>query len=356
MSARRMLRVAVIPGDGIGGEVVDQAVGVVDAAARRFGFDVSWQPFRWGSSFYLATGQMMPSDALEVLAPHDAILLGAVGDPRVPDHVTLHGLLLPIRRGFDQYACLRPARSFPGVPSPLASARPIDLVVVRENTEGEYAPAGGREHQGTADEVATQTAIFTRRGTERIIRFAFELARRRSGRIASITKSNAQAFSMVFWDEVFNAVRRDYPDVGTESILVDAACVHLVRRPDTFDVLVASNLFGDILSDLAPALAGSLGLAPSANLNPERAHPSMFEPVHGSAPDIAGLGVANPVAAILSAAMMLDFLEQPDAARAIEQAVIEVLAEGRVLTPDLGGRATTRELGGAVATRVEHAA
>ncbi|MEZ4586415.1 MAG: tartrate dehydrogenase [Gemmatimonadales bacterium] len=345
--------IAVIPGDGIGGEVVDEAVRVVEAAGRRFGFDLAWRRYPWGSSHYLASGRMMPADGIAVLAGHDAILLGAVGDPRVPDHVTLAGLLLPIRREFDQYACVRPARSFAGVPSPLAAARPVDLVVVRENTEGEYAPAGGREHQGTEDEVATQTAIFTRRGTERIMRFAFELARTRSRRLASITKSNAQAYSMVFWDDVFDLVRRDYPDVGTESILVDAACVHLVRRPDTFDVLVASNLFGDILSDLAPALTGSLGLAPSANLNPERVHPSMFEPVHGSAPDIAGQGVANPVAAILSAGMMLDFLGERDAARTIERAVVGVLGEGVVLTPDLGGSAGTTDVGDAVVRRVE---
>jgi tartrate dehydrogenase/decarboxylase/D-malate dehydrogenase len=342
----------VIPGDGIGPEVVAEGIRVADAAGRRFGFALDWQTFPWGSSYYLEHGRMMPDDALDTLRRFDAIFLGAVGDPRIQDNVTLNGLLLPIRRRFDQYACVRPARTYEGVRSPLSGAPAIDLVVVRENTEGEYAQAGGRVHQGTDDEVVIQTAMFTRRGTERIIRFGFELARTRRRRLVSITKSNAQGHGMVFWDEVFAAVRPEYPEVETESILVDAACIHLVRRPETFDVLVASNLFGDILSDLSPALTGSLGLAPSANLNPERRYPSMFEPVHGSAPDIAGRGVANPAAAILSAAMMVDFLGEAEAARAIDRAVARVLAEGRVTTRDLGGQAGTAEMGSAVAASV----
>jgi tartrate dehydrogenase/decarboxylase/D-malate dehydrogenase len=348
----RSHRIAVIPGDGIGPEVVAQGIRVADAAARRLGFGLAWHSFPWGSGYYVEHGRMMPVDALDTLRGFDAILLGAVGDPRIQDHVTLNGLLLPIRRGFDQYACVRPARTYEGVRSPLAAAPRIDLVVVRENTEGEYAQAGGRVHQGTDSEVAIQAALFTRKGTERILRFAFELARTRRRRLASITKSNAQGHSMAFWDEVFAAVRPDYADVETESLLVDAACVHLVRRPESFDVLVGSNLFGDILSDLSPALAGSLGLAPSANLNPERRYPSMFEPVHGSAPDIAGRGIANPAAAILSAAMMLDFLGESEAGDAVDRAVTGVLAEGKTLTRDLGGGAATAEMGAAIADRV----
>ncbi len=348
----RTYRIATIPGDGIGAEVLPEGIRVSQAAARRFEFALEWTEFPWGSGYYIDHGRMMPRDALETLRQFHAIYLGAVGDPRIQDNITLNGLLLPIRRHFDQYACVRPARTYRGVASPLAGTPAIDLVVVRENTEGEYAQAGGRVHQATAGEVAVQTAIFTRAGTERVIRFAFELARTRRRRLASITKSNAQGHSMVFWDEVFAAVRPDFPDVETETILVDAACVHLVRRPETFDVLVASNLFGDILSDLAPALAGSLGLAPSANLNPERRFPSMFEPVHGSAPDIAGRGVANPTAAVLSAAMMLDFLGERKAAGAIEGAVAAVLAEGKATTADLGGTASTAEMGAAIANRV----
>jgi tartrate dehydrogenase/decarboxylase/D-malate dehydrogenase len=348
----RIHRIAVIPGDGIGPEVVAQGIRVVDAAGHRHGFQVEWASFPWGADYRLAEGRMMAADALAQLARFDAIYLGAVGDPRIQDHVTLNGLLLPIRRGFDQYACLRPVKTRDGVKGPLTGSPAIDLVVVRENTEGEYAQAGGRTHQGTAHEVAIQSAVFTRLGTERIIRFGFEQARNRRQRLTSITKSNAQGFSMVFWDEVFQAVRADYPDVETDSLLVDAACIHLVRRPSSFDVLVASNLFGDILSDLTAALTGSLGLAPSANLNPERRHPSMFEPVHGSAPDIAGRGIANPCAAILSAAMMLAFLGEREAGQAIEEAVDSVLARQSVVPADLGGTATTEAVGAAVVAEV----
>ena len=349
----RRHRIAVIPGDGIGAEVVEQGVLVVEAAGARHGFRAEWTRFPWGAEYCLAHGRMMAADALTQLGQFDAIYLGAVGDPRIQDHVTLNGLLLPIRRGFDQYACVRPARTLDGVRGPLVGNPPIDLVVVRENTEGEYAQAGGRAHQGTPAEVAVQTAIFTRHGTERIIRFAFELAQNRRKRLTSITKSNAQGFSMVFWDEVFEALKPDYPDVETESILVDAACIHLVRRPSSFDVLVASNLFGDILSDLTAALTGSLGLAPSANLNPERKYPSMFEPVHGSAPDIAGLRIANPAAAILSAAMMLTFLGEDEAGAAINKAVTTVLAAGAVLPADLGGTGSTEAVGAAIVTEIE---
>jgi tartrate dehydrogenase/decarboxylase/D-malate dehydrogenase len=273
----------------------------------------------------------------------------------VPDHVTLHGLLLPIRRGFDQYACVRPARCFPGVPSPLARQPAIDLVVVRENTEGEYADVGGRVYGDTADEVVVQAGVFTRRGTERVIRFAFDLARQRQRRVTSITKSNAQGHSMTFWDRVFHAVSRDCPDVATESLLVDAACMDLVRRPDHFDVIVASNLFGDILTDLSAAVTGGMGLAPSANLNPARTAPSMFEPVHGSAPDIAGRGVANPIATVLAGAMMIDFLGEREAAHAIRAGVEAVLRAGDARTPDLGGQSTTCDVVEALLNCLSHA-
>ncbi len=338
-------RIAAIPGDGIGQEVTPAAIAVLDAAAARDGFAFAWQHFPWGSQHYLDHGQMMPENALDLLRPFDAILFGAVGDPRIQDNVTLNGLLLPMRRGFDQYACVRPAVLYPGVRCPLAgrSSGDIDFVVVRENTEGEYAQIGGTLYQDSPYEVAMQTATFTRHGTERVIRFAFALARRRNKKrlVTSVTKSNAQGYSMAFWDRVFAAVAREYPDIGTESLLVDAACMDLVRRPVDFDVMVASNLFGDILTDLSAAITGSLGLAPSANLNPARNAPSLFEPVHGSAPDIAGKGVANPLAAMLAGSMMLDFLGAGTAAARVEAAVRGVLAAGRALTPDLGGSATT---------------
>jgi tartrate dehydrogenase/decarboxylase/D-malate dehydrogenase len=345
-------RIAVIPGDGIGHEVTSAAIRALDAVARLSGFQFDWEEFPWGSDHYFEHGRMMPADALERLRPFDAIFFGAVGDPRLQDNVTLNGLLLPIRRGFDQYACVRPAVLYPGVRSPLAGrqAGDIDFVVVRENTEGEYAQVGGQLYPGTPHEVAVQAATFTRHGTERVIRFAFDLARRRSRKrlLTSVTKSNAQGFSMEFWDRVFVDVARDYADVRTESLLVDAACMDLVRRPQDFDVIVASNLFGDILTDLSAAITGSLGLAPSANLNPDRTFPSMFEPVHGSAPDIAGRGIANPMAAMLAGAMMLDFLTESAAAALLESAILGVLADTSVLTPDLGGTRTTSDVTAAV--------
>jgi tartrate dehydrogenase/decarboxylase/D-malate dehydrogenase len=345
-------RIAVIAGDGIGREVVPAAIVVLERAAASCGSRLEWEHFPWGSAHYFEHGRMMPPDALDRLRPFDAILFGAVGDPRLQDNVTLNGLLLPIRRGFDQYACVRPAVLYPGVRGPLAGRQggEIDFVVVRENTEGEYAQVGGVLYQGGPHEVAVQSAMFTRHGTERVIRFAFELARRRRRMrlLTSVTKSNAQGFSMAFWDRVFADVAREYPDVETESLLVDAACMDLVRRPQEFDVMVASNLFGDILTDLSAAITGSLGLAPSANLNPERAYPSMFEPVHGSAPDIAGRGVANPMAAMLAGAQMLDFLGESTAAALVEDGVRRVLADQRDLTPDLGGAGTTKTVTDAV--------
>ncbi len=356
MSTVNTYRIAVIAGDGIGQEVIPAALSVLDRAGVRGGFKFEWRHFPWGSQHYFEHGRMMPEDALEILRPVDAILFGAVGDPRIQDNVTLNGLLLPIRRGFDQYACVRPAVLYPGVRSPLAGRKggDIDFVVIRENTEGEYAQVGGGAHRDGPNEVAIQSAVFTRHGTERVIRFAFDLARRRSTRrlVTSVTKSNAQGFSMAFWDRVFAEVARDYQDIRTESLLVDAACMDLVRRPVDFDVIVASNLFGDILTDLSAAITGSLGLAPSANLNPPRAFPSMFEPVHGSAPDIAGKGIANPLATILAGAMMIDFLGEADSAAAIDRAVRAVLADGRTLTADLGGSATTKDVTEAVLSRV----
>lgn len=347
----RKYRLAVIGGDGIGPEVVEAGIRVLDAAASRFGFALAWEHFPWGSQYYMREGRMMPEDGLERLRPFDAVYFGAVGDPRIQDNVTLNGLLLPMRRGFDQYACVRPAVLYPGARSPLAGKEggSIDLVVVRENTEGEYAQIGGNLYTGSADEVAVQVAMFTRRGTERVIRFAFDLARRRGRKrlLTSVTKSNAQGYSMSFWDRVFADVARDYPDIRTESLLVDAACMDLVRRPESFDVIVASNLFGDILTDLAAMITGSLGLAPSANLNPARTAPSTFEPVHGSAPDIAGKGIANPLAAILAGSMMLEFLGENEASTGVGAAVRRVLAGGQV-TPDLGGAATTSGVGRAV--------
>jgi tartrate dehydrogenase/decarboxylase/D-malate dehydrogenase len=346
-----VFRVAVIGGDGIGPEVIDQAIRVADSAVRRYGGNVDWNRLPWSSTLYQQTGRMMPPDAWDVLRGHDAILLGAIGHPDVPDHITLHGLLLPMRRKFDQYVNLRPAYLYDGVESPLRDKAPgsIDMLVYRENTEGEYAPSGGRHYEGTPHEIALQTNIFTRRGCERIIRAAFEGARRRPRRkLTSITKSNAQTFGMVLWDEVFKTVARDYPDVQANSLLVDAAAMDFVRKPETFDVIVASNLFGDILTDLGAIITGSVGLAASANINPERASPSMFEPVHGSAPDIAGKGIANPLAAILSAGMLLDHLGLTPAAEDVRRAVAAVLEAGRPRTPDLGGTARTPEVGDAV--------
>jgi tartrate dehydrogenase/decarboxylase/D-malate dehydrogenase len=344
--------IAVIAGDGVGVEVIPQARRVLEKVGRQHQLQFAFQDFDWGSDYYFRHGRMMPAEALDLLRPCDAILLGAVGHPKVPDHVTLNGLLLPIRRAFDQYANARPAVLYRGVESPLAlrKGEQIDFVVVRENTEGEYAQVGGFVYHEQPEEVAIQTAVFTRRGIDRIVRFAFELARRRKGkkRVTSVTKSNAQGFGMVLWDRAFAAVAAEFPDISTESLLVDAAAMNFIRRPESFDVVVGSNLFGDILSDISAIIIGSMGLAPSANLDPLKRYPSMFEPVHGSAPDIAGKGVVNPLATILSAAMMLDHLGAADAARQVERAVADVLAGGRVRTPDLGGKSSTVEVTDAV--------
>jgi tartrate dehydrogenase/decarboxylase/D-malate dehydrogenase len=347
MPVTERLRVAAIPGDGIGPEIVPAAIRVIDAAAARHGATIDWTEYDWGSDHYRRTGAMMPADGLEVLGAHDAIFFGAVGDPGIADTETLWGLLIPIRRGFKQYVNIRPARSIPGVPTPLADPAGIDLVIVRENVEGEYSEVGGVTGDGTEEEAATQLATFSRRGVARVARYAAGLAQRRRGDLVSATKSNGIIHTMPFWDRVVEETLAEFPGVRLRSVLVDALSAELVRRPQGFDVIVASNLFGDILSDLAAACTGSLGLAPSANLNPEREHPSLFEPVHGSAPDIAGTGTANPLAQISSGAMMLEHLGLPMAAAEVNAAVEVVLTEGP-RTRDLGGTASTKEVADAV--------
>jgi tartrate dehydrogenase/decarboxylase/D-malate dehydrogenase len=348
--------IGVIAGDGVGREVIPQGKRVLEKIAKKHGVTFAFQDFDWGSDHYFRWGRMMPQGAVDLLQPCDAIYLGAVGHPEIPDHTTLNGLLLPIRRAFDQYASVRPAYLYPGVQSPLARPKggDIDFVVVRENTEGEYAQVGGFVYQHQPDEVAIQTSVFTRRGVERIVRFAFELAvkRNKKKRVASITKSNAQGYSMVLWDRVFEDVAAKFPDIATESLLVDAAAMNFIRRPESFDVVVGSNLFCDILSDISAILVGSMGLAASANLDPARRFPSMFEPVHGSAPDIAGKGIVNPLATILSGAMMLEHLGMTEAASQVEAAVAAVLAAGKVRTPDLGGTSSTEEVTTAVVEKI----
>jgi tartrate dehydrogenase/decarboxylase / D-malate dehydrogenase len=348
--------IGVIAGDGVGTEVVPAAKRVLERIAQRHSVTFAFQDFDWGADHFFRWGRMMPAGAIDLLQPCDAILLGAVGHPQIPDHTTLNGLLLPIRRAFDQYANVRPAYLYPGVQSPLARPKggEIDMVVVRENTEGEYAQVGGFVYQHQPEEVAIQTSVFTRRGVERIIRHAFDLAVRRNQkkRVTSITKSNAQGHTMVLWDRTFRDVAAQYPDIETESLLVDAAAMNFIRRPESFDVVVGSNLFGDILSDISAIIIGSMGLAASANLDPLRRYPSMFEPVHGSAPDIAGRGIVNPLATILSASMMLDHLEMTEAGREVEAAVAAVLADGKVRTPDLGGTSSTEEVTTAVVEKL----
>jgi tartrate dehydrogenase/decarboxylase/D-malate dehydrogenase len=348
-------RIAVIPGDGIGREVVPEGQRVLEAAARRFDFELAWSEFDWSCERFAKTGRMMPEDGLEQLSGCDAIFLGAVGAPGVPDHVSLWGLLIPIRRTFRQYVNLRPVRLLRGVRSPLADRAPaeIDMVIVRENNEGEYSEIGGRLYKGTDDELAVQQAVFTRKGCDRVMRYAFELARTRPRRhVTSATKSNGIIHSMPYWDERFAAMARAYPDVKTAQYHIDILTAHFVQHPDWFDVVVGSNLFGDILSDLGPAIAGSIGLAPGGNINPEKEHPSMFEPVHGSAPDIAGKGIANPIAQIWTGAMLLEHLGHAAAAHAIVRAIETVVADGKTVTRDLGGKASTGEVGAALASLV----
>ena len=342
-------KIAVIPGDGVGPEVLAEGVKALKAVEGPFEIQLEFVEFPWGSAYYMQHGRMMAADGLEQLQGFDAVYFGAVGHPEIQDHITLNGLLLPMRRSFDQYVCLRPSVLYEGVTSPLRDKEPgdIDMVVIRENTEGEYANVGGFQYVDTPQEVAIQSAVFTRHGCERVIRYAFELARRRDKkrRVTSATKSNAQGYGMVLWDRTFQAVAGEYPDIETESLLIDAACMNFIRRPESFDVVVGSNLFGDILTDIGAIITGSMGLASSGNINPEKRYPSTFEPVHGSAPDIAGQGIANPLAAILSASMMLQHLGEDRAAEAVEQAALTTLAAGRGQTPDLGGSATTAEVG-----------
>jgi tartrate dehydrogenase/decarboxylase/D-malate dehydrogenase len=338
--------IAVIPGDGIGAEVIREGIKVLNQLQEQEEISFNFDYYDWGSDYYRQNGLMMPEDGLQTLQNFDAIYFGAVGDPEIPDHITLNGLLIPMRKGLDQYVCLRPNILFPGVVSPLSSPN-IDLIVVRENTEGEYASIGGNFKPDTDDEIAIQTAIFTRKGTERIIRYAFEVALSRSDtpKLTSVTKSNAQRYGMVFWDKVFQETSLDYPNVQTESLLVDAACMDLIRRPSDFDVIVGSNLFGDILSDIAAVITGSMGLAPSANINPEKKFPSLFEPVHGSAPDIVGKNISNPIAAVLSAGMMLRHLGEHTLEQKIIKSVHQLIDEKKILTPDLGGISSTTQLG-----------
>jgi tartrate dehydrogenase/decarboxylase/D-malate dehydrogenase len=344
-------RIAVIPGDGIGKEVVPEGVRVLDAVASRHGLRFEWNTFDWSCETYARTGRMMPEDGLDRLRPHDAIFLGAVGYPGVPDHISLWGLLIPIRRVFEQYVNLRPVRLMPGIASPLANRKPgdVEFWVVRENNEGEYSSIGGRIFEGTEHETVIQQNVFTRRGVDRILRHAFELARSRPKKhLTSATKSNGIVHTMPFWDERVEAMAKLYPDVRVDKFHVDILTAHFVQHPDWFDVVVGSNLFGDILSDLGPAVCGTIGIAPSANINPERAHPSMFEPVHGSAPDIAGKGIANPIGQIWSGAMMLDHLGHPAAAADVLTAIEAVVRDGP-RTRDLGGTASTVEVGKAIA-------
>jgi len=347
--------IAVIAGDGIGREVMPEGQRVLAAAAARHGIDLTWQEYPWSCETWRATGRMMPEDGIEQLRRHEAIYLGAVGFPGVPDHVSLWGLLIPIRRELQQYVNVRPVRLMPGVRGPLRDRGPEDVsfLVVRENNEGEYSEIGGRMYRGDDQEIALQTAVFTRHGVDRVLRYAFELARSRPKRhLTSATKSNGIVHTMPFWDERVAALAGDYPEVRVDQFHVDILAAHFVLHPDWFDVVVASNLFGDILSDLGPAVAGTIGIAPSANLNPERQYPSMFEPVHGSAPDIAGRGIANPVGQIWSGALMLEHLGHPQAAADVVAAIERVLAEGRVRTPDLGGTDNTEALGRAIAEAI----
>ncbi|MGE3840229.1 MAG: tartrate dehydrogenase [Vicinamibacterales bacterium] len=349
-------RIAVIPGDGIGHEVVPEGIKALEAVGRRFNIAFTWDTLDWSCRRFKKKGKMMPDDGLEQIRHHDAVFLGAVGWPGVPDHVSLWGLLIPIRRGFQQYVNLRPVRLFEGVKSPLADRKPgdIDYMIVRENNEGEYSSVGGRMFEGTELEAAVQTAVFTRKGCDRVMRYAFELAMSRKKRqVTSATKSNGISISMPYWDERFAAIAREYPKVATNQFHIDILTAHLVRNPHWFDVIVGSNLFADILSDLGPATTGTIAIAPGGNINPEHEFPSMFEPVHGSAPDIAGKGIANPIGQIWSGAMMLEHLGHNDAATAIVRAIERLFRETDVRTRDMGGKATCKELGRAVVDLLE---
>jgi len=348
-------KIAVIPGDGIGKEVIPEGLSALEAAGRKFGIEYDWTEFDWSCETWHQTGRMMPEDGLDQLKAFDAIYLGAVGYPGVPDHVSLWGLLLPIRRGFNQYVNLRPVRLFEGVPCPLAHKKPgdIDFYVVRENVEGEYSSIGGIQYEGTDAEIVSQQSLFTRQGTDRLLRYAFELAQSRPARhLTSATKSNGIYHSMPWWDSRVAEMARHYPEVNVDQFHIDILTAHFVGKPEYFDVVVGSNLFGDILSDLGPACTGTIAIAPSANINPEKTFPSMFEPVHGSAPDIAGQGIANPLGTIWAGAMMMQHLGCDDVHDCLLDAMERVLREGKALTPDMGGKANTRELGAAIVAAI----
>ena len=352
---KKNLKIALIPGDGIGREVMPEGVRVLEAVSSKFGIKLDWTEFEWSCETFLKTGQMMPDDGLDQLRTHDAVYLGAVGFPSVPDHVSLWGLLIPIRREFDQYVNLRPVRLFEGVPCPLAGKKPgdIDFYVVRENTEGEYSAVGGIQYEGTEHEIVTQQSIFTRRGTDRILKYAFELAQSRDAKhLSSATKSNGIIHSMPYWDKRVREMSKNYPDVKVDQYHIDIFTANFIRMPEHYDVVVASNLFGDILSDLGPACTGTIGIAPSANINPSGEFPSMFEPVHGSAPDIFGKKIANPIGVIWAGAMMLQHFGYPEAHDTIIGAIETVLANGMQLTPDMGGKGNTAELGKAIVDAV----
>jgi tartrate dehydrogenase/decarboxylase/D-malate dehydrogenase len=353
----REYSIALIPGDGIGVDVIREGKKVLDTVCQLDGgLSLQYESFEWSCEYYARHGKMMPDNGLEILKSFDTIYLGAVGYPGVPDHVSLWGLLLPIRRGFQQYINIRPVKLLRGIKSPLAGRgrEDLDFIVIRENNEGEYSSIGGRMYEGTSQDMAIQSSVFTRQGVERVLRYAFRLAQEkgRRKRLTAATKSNGINHTMPFWDEYVHKINQEFPDVQTNIVHIDALAAFFVTRPDAYDVVVASNLFGDILTDLGAAIVGGLGIAPSANINPEKNFPSMFEPVHGSAPDIAGKGIANPIAAIWCASMMLEHLGEVQLADAVMQAVEDVLEEGEVVTPDLGGKATTAEVGDAVCRKL----
>lgn len=355
-NAVKTFKIAVIPGDGIGPEVLNEGIKVLERISALDGsIRFAFETFPWSCQYYLAQGKMMDDDGMERLEKFDAIYLGAVGYPGVPDHISLWDLLLRIRKGFDQYVNLRPVKLLKGAPCPLQDVRPeqIDMLVVRENSEGEYAGAGDWLFKGKPEEVVLQTGVFSRKGTERIIRYAFEIARREKKTLTSISKGNALNYSMVFWDEVFAEVGKEYPDVKAYSYLVDAAAMFFVKQPERFEIVVTSNLFGDILTDLGAAIAGGMGLAAGANINPERQYPSMFEPIHGSAPDIAGQGIANPLASIWSVSQMMDYFGYENWGAEVLRAIEEVLADRSRLTPDLGGTGRTHEVGDLLAAKLK---
>ncbi|GAB5476100.1 MAG: tartrate dehydrogenase [Maribacter sp.] len=344
MKPSKKFKIAVIPGDGIGKPVIEQGIMVLERIGDNYGISFDWEFFGWSCQYYSENDIMMPADGLNAISSHDAIYLGAVGFPGVPDHVSLWGLLIPLRRAFQQYACIRPVRLFEGISSPLANVRPedIDFVIVRENNEGEYSEIGGRIFQGTENEIVSQQTLFSKKGVDRILKYAFEMASKRTGKVTSATKSNGIMHTMPFWDERFALMSKEYPNVITNQFHIDILTAHFVQHPDWFDVVVGSNLFGDILSDLGPAIAGTIGIAASANINPEGNFPSMFEPVHGSAPDITGQGIANPIGAIWAAALMIQHLGYQEAHNDIMDAIERVVRSSNGKTRDMGGNANTK--------------